>query len=140
MQFEEEIIIEATPETIFSFYEDVRGWASWDPDTKESNLEGPFCSGSCGTIRPQFGPAWKLYFTEVTPPRSFTAEIRLPMFVIRFDHELFPCSSGTRTLYRIVFSGLLSPVLGRIAAYMIRKGMPTTLQGLKRAVEQKNPL
>ncbi len=140
MQFEEEIIIKATPEAIFSFYEDLSGWSSWDPNTKSAQLEGPFCTGSCGIIRPQFGPAWKLYFTEVTPPRSFTAEIRLPMFIIRFDHELFSCSSGTRTLYRIVFSGLLSPVLGRIVGYMIRKGMPKTLQGLKRAVEQKNSL
>lgn len=137
MQFEEEIIINAPPEKVFSVYADVNGWSSWDPDTKSSAVEGQFCSGARGIIRPTIGPAMRIHFTEVIPNLSFTAEIRLPLCVIRFDHELYPDISGTRTLYRVVFSGLLTPIFGRLVGYQIRKGMPKTLQGFKRAVEQQ---
>ncbi len=137
MQFEEEIIIKATPEKVFSVYADVDGWSKWDPDTKSSSVEGLFCSGARGIIRPTIGPAMRIHFTEVIPNQSFTAEIRLPLCVIRFDHELYPAASGTRTLYRVVFSGLLAPVLGRTVGYMINKGMPKTLQEFKRAVEEQ---
>lgn len=138
MQFHEQIVISASAENIFSLYENVSGWSSWDPDVKDSSIEGLFLSGAHGTLRPSSGPKAKITFTEVVPNRSFTVESNLPLCVMRFEHELTACPSGTSALHKVTFQGVLAPLFGRLIGVKIRKGLPSTLQGLKRAAEQKS--
>ena len=71
MQFEEQIVIAAPVEKVFSLYADVKGWSSWDPDVKTSSIEGAFVSGAVGTLQPSSGPSAKIAFTEVVTNRSF---------------------------------------------------------------------
>lgn len=136
MQFEEQVVIEAPAEKVFSLYADVENWASWDPDVKHSSIEGGFVSGASGMLQPTNGPKARIAFTEVVPNRSFTVESKLPLCVMRFQHELSSNSEGTKAVHRVVFEGLLSSVFGRLIGSQIRKGLPHTLQGLKRAAEQ----
>jgi Polyketide cyclase / dehydrase and lipid transport len=138
MQFEEKVDITASAEKIFAFYADVSSWASWDPDVKEASIEGSFTSGSTGSLLPPNAPKAKIYFIEVILNQSFTVESRLPLCVMRFEHELseIPDTDQTRALHRVNFSGLLSPLFGRLIGSQIQKGLPHTLQGLKLAVEQ----
>ena len=138
MQFEETVDIAAPAEKIFALYADVGAWASWDPDVKESSIEGAFVSGSAGTLLPAKGPRAKILFTDVTYNRSFAVESKLPLCVMRFDHEVseMPGGSKTRVVHRVSFNGFLSPLFGRVIGSQIQKGLPHTLQGLKRAAEQ----
>jgi hypothetical protein len=53
-------------------------------------------------------------------------------------HELVQTSKGTEVSHKVIFSGLLSPVLGRLIGSGIRKGLPATMRGLKDAVESKS--
>jgi hypothetical protein len=58
---------------------------------------------------------------------------------MRFEHELSPTASGTTTIvHRVSFSGFLSPLFSRVIGSQIRKGLPQTMAGLKRAVERPN--
>lgn len=135
MQFEEQILVSAPAEKIFALYSNVSGWSSWDPDVKASSIEGSFVTGANGTLEPSKGPKAKNTFTEVVPNRSFTVKSKLPLCVMRFEHELSGGPGETRVVHRVVFDGLLSPLFGRLIGSQIRKGLPSTLQGLKRVAE-----
>ena len=135
MQFEEQILISAPVEKIFALYANVNGWSSWDPDVKTSSIEGAFFSGANGTLEPSKGPKAKITLTEVVPNRSFTVKSKLPLCDMYFEHELSGSPGKTKVVHRVVFDGLLSPLFGRLIGSQIRKGLPSTLQGLKRAAE-----
>lgn len=138
MQFEEQIVIAAPPEKVFALYENVTAWSSWDPDVKASSIESSFFSGASGSLQPSSGPKAKIKFTEVIPNRSFTVETKLPLCVMRFEHELTLLASGTNAKHRVTFQGLFSPFFGRVIGSQIRKGLPNTMQGLKRAAEHQS--
>lgn len=135
MHFEESIVISAPAEKVFSLYANVAGWPSWDPDVKEASIDGALASGVAGTLHPSNGPKSKIILTEVAPNRLFTVESKLPLCVMRFEHELSNASGQTKALHRVSFSGALSPLFGRLIGSQIRKGLPHSLQGLKRAAE-----
>jgi len=138
MQFEEQIDISAPAEKIFAIYSNVEGWSSWDPDVKTSSIEGAFVSGANGTLEPSKGPKAKIAFTKVLPNRSFTVKSKLPLCVMRFEHELSGDSEKTKVVHRVTFDGILSPLFGRIIGSQISNGLPNTLQGLKHAAERKS--
>ena len=138
MQFEEQIVIAAPPEKVFALYENVTAWSSWDPDVKTSSIEGSFSSGASGSIKPSSGPKARIKFTEIMPNLSFTVETKLPLCIMRFEHELTLLASGTNAKHRVTFQGLLSPFFGRVIGSQIRKGLPITLQGLKHAAEKQS--
>ncbi|MFN8835801.1 MAG: SRPBCC family protein [Betaproteobacteria bacterium] len=135
MQFEEQVLISAPVEKIFALYANVNGWSSWDTDVKTSSIEGAFVSGANGTLEPSKGPKAKITFTEVVPNRSFTVKSKLPLCVMCFEHELSESQGNVKVVHRVVFDGLLSPLFGRLIGHQIHKGLPNTLQGLKRAAE-----
>lgn len=138
MHIEQTITIKAMPEQIFPFYEDVSNWSSWEPDVQSSSIEGAFKVGAQGRLKPAKGPDAKIVLTEVTNNQSFTTISKLPLCTMRFVHELVPSSDGTVVSHRVIFSGLFAPLFGRLIGAGIKKGLPTTLQGLRDAVESKN--
>ena len=138
VQFEEQIVIAAQPEKIFALYANVAAWSSWDPDVKTSSIEGSFSSGVSGSLQPSSGPKVRIKFTEVMSNRSFTVESKLPLCVLRFEHELTLLPSGTNAKHRVTFQGLLSPFFGRVIGSQIRKALPNAMQALKRAAEHQS--
>ena len=135
MQVEHRIHVAAAPRTLFRIYADVAHWHTWDPDTKQATLDGPFAVGSRGRLVPTQGNGVPMVLTQVVPDRSFTAESHIPLFRMRFDHELVPAGAGTEVVHRVVFSGPLTFVLGRLLARRVDAGLPVTLQRLKALAE-----
>ena len=76
-----------------------------------------------------------MVLTSVVPNRSFTAESRIPLFRMVFEHELLPIGSTTEVVHRFTFSGLLSVLLGRLLAKQLNIGLPRTLANLKQLAE-----
>ena len=138
MQFEERIRIKATPEQIFAIYMNVSAWSNWDPDVLSSSIDGEFVSGIKGKLKPSKGPEAKIEFTEVTNNKSFTTISKLPLCKMSFEHELAPLGEETEAIHRVVFSGLLSPLFGRLIGSGIKKGLSATMQGLKNAAESRS--
>jgi uncharacterized protein YndB with AHSA1/START domain len=135
MQVESRVTIAVPPEKIFEIYADVRNWKTWDPDTKESSIDGPFQTGSKGKITPPKGMTVPMNFISVVPDKSFTVESRIPLFRMVFEHELNATAAGTEVVHRVTFSGALSFLLGRIVGNPLRTGLPITLASLKRLAE-----
>lgn len=137
MIIEERITISAKPEVIFAIYANVESWNTWDPDTKSSSLNGPFAIGSKGRLCPTKGREVPIEITYLVPGRAFTAQSKIPLFQMAFDHELFPTGSGTEVLHRVTFSGPLSFLLGRLVGNQVREGLPKTLLSLKKLAESR---
>ena len=85
MQIEEKIRIQATPEHVFPFYENVSSWSSWDPDVQSSSIDGEFITGAKGRLKPVKGPEAKIEFTEITKNQSFTTISKLPLCTSLFN-------------------------------------------------------
>ena len=139
MIIEESISINASPEAIFAIYKDVEGWSKWDPDTKEASLDGQFAIGTTGKLVPTKGRGVTMRVTELTPDRSFTVEACIPLFNMKFDHELAPDGMATRAIHRVTFSGPLTFLLGRIVGKQVREGLPKTMLSLKSFAESSRP-
>lgn len=137
MQIEHRINVEAPPETIFRIYEDVKNWHTWDPDTKQATLDGPFQVGSRGRLVPTKGNSVPMVLTQAVPGRSFTVESKIPLFRMVFEHELEQEQRSTRVIHRVAFTGLLSLVLGPILSKQLNAGLPVTLSRLKALAESQ---
>lgn len=135
MQIEHSIVVRATPARLFAIYADVSNWNRWDPDTKASHIDGPFRAGTRGSLTPARGNRVAMSLTSVMPDRSFTAEVRIPLFRMVFEHELLPSGDVTRVVHRVSFSGALTFLLGRMIGAQVDKGLPVTLSRLKALAE-----
>jgi Polyketide cyclase / dehydrase and lipid transport len=138
MQIEHRIPVKASPETIFRIYEDVKNWHTWDPDTKQASLDGPFQVGSRGRLVPTKGNAVPMVLTRVVPGRSFTVESKIPFFQMVFEHELEPGKESTEIIHRVTFTGLLTLLLGRMLTKQLNAGLPVTLRQLKLLAESRS--
>lgn len=135
MQLEHKILVQASPEQIFRIYADVAGWRDWDPDTKDSRIDGPFEVGARGYLTPSNGNRVPMVLTEVLPGRGFTVESKIPFFRMKFEHELRRRDQATEVVHRVTFSGPLSFLLGRVIGPRVNKGLPVTLSNLKALAE-----
>lgn len=138
MQVEHRITITTPPATIFQIYEDVEKWHTWDPDTKQAFIDGPFRVGSRGRITPPKGMSVPMLLTQVEPGKCFTVESKIPLFRMLFEHELITIAGATEVIHRVTFSGLLSIVLGPMLSKQLNAGLPVTLRNLKTLAEAKN--
>ncbi len=137
IQFQQEIIISAKPETIFAIYENVDGWCQWDAEVQSSSIAGDFVPGAKGTLKPTKGPAVKLWLTRVEKNRSFTSETALPLCKMQFEHQLTPEGKTTQVLHRVSFSGPFAFFFGRVIGNQIGRGLPEALEKLKAAAETR---
>ena len=138
MLVEHRITVAAPPATIFRIYADVARWHTWDPDTKQATLDGPFEAGSRGRLTPPKGHTVPMLLTQVVPDKCFTVESRIPLFRMLFEHKLTPTATGTEVVHRVTFSGLLSFVLGRMLSTQLNTGLPITLGRLKALAEARS--
>ena len=135
MQVEHSVHVKAAPERLFALYADVTHWNRWDPDTKASSIHGPFQTGTSGSLTPTKGNTVPMLLTSVIQNRSFTAEVKIPLFRMVFEHELLPAQGVTKVIHRVTFSGALSFLLGRVIGSQLNKGLPVTLARLKATAE-----
>lgn len=135
MQVEHSVLVNAAPERLFCLYADVSNWNRWDPDTKASSLDGPFQAGTRGSLTPTKGNTVPMLLTSVVPDRSFTVEVKIPLFCMVFEHELLPEHGSTKVIHRVTFSGALAFLLGRVIGSQLNKGLPVTLARLKASAE-----
>jgi hypothetical protein len=138
MQIEHRTKVAAAPETIFRIYEDVANWHTWDPDTKRAFLNGPLQPGSRGKLTPTKGNTVPMLVTEVDANRLFTVESKIPLFRMRFEHELKPNADGTEVIHRVELSGPLTLFLGPMLARQLNAGLPVTLRNLKHLAESQS--
>lgn len=137
MYIEEHISINASPQNLFAIYTDVGRWSVWDPDTKSASLNGPAAVGTTGRLIPTKGRAVNMTVTECVPNERFTVDVRIPMFLMVFEHVITPNQNGVVATHRVTFSGALSFLLGTLIRNQLKHGLPKTMISLKHYAESR---
>ncbi len=130
-----EIMIQANPETVFALYENIENWPVWDEEVVEVSLPGGLRENAQGWLQPRSGPRTKIQVVSVARPFQFSVESQLPGCKMGFDHRIETTAQGTRVTHGVYFTGATSFVFARLIGPSLNRGLPLTLQGLKREAE-----
>jgi hypothetical protein len=85
---------EVSAEAVWALYEDVETWPSWDDQAERITRDGPFATGTTGTMTFTGHEPLSYRLTKVEPLREFVDETPLGELVVRVSHLLEPQPSG----------------------------------------------
>jgi len=126
----------APPATVWRVWSDVNRWPEWNPDMKESRLDGPLKLGATGMINTKSGGKHDVVVTHFQDGRSFELEsTALPGTKMAIRATIAPSGAGTRISQGFEPRGLLAPLVGPMMSGQILKTFDAVLDGLKRKVE-----
>lgn len=129
-------ITTATPQTVWTLWEQVPRWTEWDDGLDEISLDGPFAVGTPGRIKPTGGPRLAFTLIELEPGKRFTDETKLPLCRLRFAHALAATADGrTAITITVSFHGLLRPLFQRVIGSDIARELAGQTDRLARAAE-----
>lgn len=128
-------MVRADPHAIWERWTRLELWAEDDPKTEWAKLDGPLAVGATGRLKPTQGPASKLTVTRVDEPLRFDCELKVPVAVMRFEHEMVPIGDGSvRLTHRVVITGPFAALYGRFVGRSIIAGLPDVMGNLVRIV------
>jgi Polyketide cyclase / dehydrase and lipid transport len=126
----------ASPSAVWRVWSDVNHWPEWNPDMKESRLDGPLKLGATGMIDTRSGGRHDVVVTQYEDGRSFELEsTALPGTKMAIRATIAPSGSGSRITQGFEPRGLLAPLVGPMMSGTILKTFNSVLGGLKQKVE-----
>jgi Polyketide cyclase / dehydrase and lipid transport len=126
----------ATPDKVWSVWSDVSTWPKWNPDIISMKLDGPFASGTAGTMTTKSGGEHAVVLGEVRPGSYFTIETDpVPMTHFTFHCRLKPVADGSEISQEVTMKGPLAFFFGPMAGKRIVNDLPAILEGLRTAAE-----
>lgn len=126
----------AAPARVWRIWSDVNTWPEWNPDMKESRLNGPLKVGTTGMINTRSGGQHDVVVTQYEEGRSFELEsTAMPMTKLAIRATVTPTPGGTRISQAFEARGLLAPLAGPMMAGMILKTFRSVLEGLAKKAE-----
>jgi hypothetical protein len=134
--FETRARVAAPPERVWKTMSDVERWGEWTPSiTAVERLGAGSGPGARFRVRqPKLLPAvWTVTWWE--PGAGFAWESRSPGLRALGEHRLLAVDGATDVVLRVVFSGLLSPLVSRLAGPLTRRYMEMEAAGLKARCE-----
>lgn len=130
-----EILIQAAPEVVFSLYDTPSDWPTWDEEVLAVSLPSGLTLNARGWLQPKSGPKAVIKVTAIHRPQQFIVESQLPGCRMGFDHRLEATTLGTRVTHGVYFTGPTSFLFKKLIGPSLNRGLPRTLEGLKRAAE-----
>jgi uncharacterized protein YndB with AHSA1/START domain len=125
----------ATPADVWRVWSDVNTWPEWNPDMKESRLDGPLQLGTTGMINTRSGGKHAVVVTHVEPGKSFALESdAMPMTRMAIRATVTPMNGGSRISQAFEARGLLAPIVGPMMGGMILNTFSKVLAGLAQKV------
>jgi hypothetical protein len=122
---------------IWSLYEDLETWPLWDADIVGVTRDGPFATGTTGslTFRGQEPLAYRL--ADVQPLRCFTDEVPVGEITVRVSHVLEPLASGSlRLTYTAEVEGPAEQA--QAIGPMITADFPETMRSLVELAQERS--
>src|SRR6267143_4642724 len=121
----------ASPVTVWRVWSDINHWPEWNPDMKESRLDGALKLGATGNIDTRSGGKHDVVVTQYEEGRSFELEsTALPGTKMAIRASVTPNGSGSRITQGFEPRGLLAPIVGPMMGGMILKTFNSVLNGL----------
>jgi uncharacterized protein YndB with AHSA1/START domain len=126
----------APPARVWQIWSDVSSWPDWNPDMKESRLDGPLRVGTTGTINTRSGGKHDVVVTQFADGRSFELEsTAMPATKMAILATITPTSNGSRISQAFEARGLLAPLVGPMMSGPILKTFNSVLEGLRQKAE-----
>jgi uncharacterized protein YndB with AHSA1/START domain len=132
--FSHAIVTQATPEALWRLYADPTTWPSWDPDAEHITLDGPFATGSTGTMKFTGQDPLTYVLEDVEPNARFTDVTSVPGATIRFGHRIELTDHGTRLTHELRIDAE-DPFAQQLGA-MISADIPDSMTRLAQLAEE----
>ena len=126
----------ASPATVWRIWSNPASWQEWNPDVQSMTLNGPFATGTSGTMKTKQGTR-QVQLTSVVPGRSFQLETTvIPLTRFAFECQVIAGPAGKTTISQgIRVGGPLGGLVGGMMGRQIADTFPALLQGLARKAE-----
>lgn len=132
-KFTELVETDATPEQIWSLWENVDTWPLWDKEVSWVKLNGPFLLGTQGQMKPVDGPKVNFMLIEVEKNTKFTDRAKLPLTTMDFSHIYHISNSTGRKAsiqHSVEMKGFFAPIFGFIIGRKIKKHLKQAMINL----------
>jgi Polyketide cyclase / dehydrase and lipid transport len=97
---------DVTAAAVWALYDDVTTWPRWDAQAELVVRDGPFATGTTGTMTFSGQEPLRYRLTHVQPLREFVDETPVGDVVVRVSHLLEPLASGRlRLTYSVAIDG-----------------------------------
>jgi len=128
----------ASAQDVWRVWSDVDTWPEWNPDMRESRLNGLLKVGTTGVINTRSGGRHDVVVTYLDPGTSFELESSaMPMTRLAIRATVTPIAGGSRISQAFEARGLLAPIMGPMMGGMILKTFAGVLDGLAQKVEAR---
>ena len=132
------IDVATSPDRVWEVLVDVERWPEWTDSVSSVRLldAGPLAIGSRVEITQPRIPTGTYTVTALEPGSAFTWEQRQPGSTVSAHHECAPLpDGGTRVELRVVMSGAVGKVVGRLYRRLTAKYLTMEATGLKLRAE-----
>ena len=125
----------ATADRIWSIWSDVSTWPRWNPDVRTVSLDGPFATGTTGSMTTGAG-THTIRLENVVQGRSFDLVTSpMPATTFRFHCEVTPDGQGSTISQGVTMSGMLGPIMSPMMGNRIAGSFEGILAGLAAEAE-----
>ena len=125
----------ASASAIWHIWQDVENWHTWDHGIEYATSNGPFETGTTGTLKPKGGPLVHTTLTCVQPMRKFVDESKLPFTRIIVSHFLTEARGKTQVTHQIEMKGLLSFIFAHLIGRQMKKNLPQEMATMVKKAE-----
>jgi hypothetical protein len=136
------LIIKHTVETkasasaVWSIWQDVQNWNTWDPGIEYATLNGPFVAGTMGTLKPKEGPLVQTRLTHVESMKMFIDEAKLPFAKIIVTHTIAESKGKRFVTHQIEMKGMLAFLFAYLIGRNMKKNLPHEMMAMIKKAEQ----
>ncbi len=120
----------ASKQRIWSLWQDVANWNTWDHEIESVELFGNFQVGTKGVLKPLGGPKTKFEILECVPLQTFTDRSYLPMCKMDFKHSIKETAHGLEITHQVTMTGLTTFLFSKVIGKNVEKGLPTAVEKL----------
>lgn len=125
----------APPEAVWSVWQDVASWNTWDHGIEYSTIDGPFAAGTMGILKPKGGPLVKTMLTKVVPLKMFVDESQLFLGRITVAHFMEREGGKTQVTHQIEMNGPLALLYAILIGRNMRKNLPQEMRAMIKKAE-----
>ena len=125
----------ASPKAIWAVWKDVANWNTWDHGIEFSSINGPFKTGTTGTLKPKGGPLVHTKLTYVEPEKKFIDEAKLTLGRIIVSHFLTESNGKTCVTHQIEMKGPLAFFYSIVIGRNMKKNLPQEMAAMVKKAE-----
>jgi hypothetical protein len=135
------LIIKHTAETtapvsaVWQVLQDVANWNTWDCGTEFSTLNGPFKTGTTGTLKPKGSPLLQTKLIKVEPMKMFVQEAKVTLASIVMSHFLTESGNKSTVTFQVETHGPLAFVWAFLIGRDIKKKLPIEMAAMIKIAE-----